>query len=66
MACLNPQRTYFLVTCPRLDPNHGVIARGFAWTSLEATVVVYNSINLLEVVGSLYTDAGKTTMSNFC
>ena len=61
MACLNPQRTYFLVTCPRLDPNDGVIARGFAWTSLE-----YNSINLLEVVGSLYTDAGKTTMSNFC
>ena len=44
MACLNPQRTYFLVTCPRLDPNDGVIARGFAWTSLEATVVVYNSM----------------------
>ena len=44
MACLNPQRTYFLVTCPRLDPNDGIIARGFAWMSLEETVVVYNSM----------------------
>ena len=45
MACLNPQRTYFLVTCPRLDPNDGIIAHGFACrTSLEETVVVYNSM----------------------
>ena len=43
MACLNPQRTYFLVTCARLDPNDGIIARGFEWTSLEGTIVVYNS-----------------------
>ena len=35
---------YFLVTCPRLDPNDGIIARGFAWMSLEETVVVYKSM----------------------
>ena len=55
MACLNPLRTYFLVTCPRLDPNNGIIACGFVWTSLEEKVVIYN------VVGCL----GKTTMSSF-
>ena len=33
-------RTYFLVTCPRLDPNNGITARGCAWMSPEETVVV--------------------------
>ena len=32
---------YFLVTCPRLDPNDGVTARGCAWMSLEETVVAF-------------------------
>ena len=59
MACLNPLRAYFLVKCPRLDPNDGITVRGFAWTSPEETVVVYN------FVGCLYSDVAKTTMSNF-
>ena len=50
MACLNPLRTYFLVTCPRLDPNNGITARGFTWTSPEEKFVIFN------VAGSL----GKT------
>ena len=29
-SCLNPLWTYFLVTCPRLDPNDGITARGCA------------------------------------
>ena len=40
-SCLNPLWTYFLVTCPRLDPNDGITARGCAWMSLEETVVVF-------------------------
>ena len=32
-SCLNPLWTYFLVTCPRLDPNDGITARGCAWIS---------------------------------
>ena len=40
-SCLNPLWTYFLVTCPRLDPNDGISARGRAWISPEETVVVF-------------------------
>ena len=32
---------YFLVTCPRLDSNDGIKARGCAWISPEETVVVF-------------------------
>ena len=39
-SCLNPLWTYFLVTCPRLDLNDGITARGCAWMSPEETVVV--------------------------
>ena len=34
-SCLDPLWTYFLVTCPRLDPNDGITARGCAWMSPE-------------------------------
>jgi len=37
-------------------------ARGFAWTSPEETVVVYDR---LMVVCFLYTDVAKTTLRNF-
>ena len=39
-SCLNPLWTYFPVTCPRMDPNHGITARGWACMSAEETVVV--------------------------
>ena len=53
-SCLNPLWTYFPVTCPRMDPNDGITARGWAWMSQEETVV-----------GCLYTDVAKTSMRNF-
>ena len=56
-SCLNPLWTYFLVTCPRLDPNDGITARGCAWMSPKETVVVF--------VQCFYTDVGKTSISNF-
>ena len=39
-SCLNPLWTYFPVKCPRMDPNHGITARGWACMSAEETVVV--------------------------
>ena len=36
-----PTLNLFLVTCPRLDPNDGITARGCAWMSPEETVVVF-------------------------
>ena len=39
--------TYFLVTCPRLDPNDGITARGCACMSPEETVVVFVQCFLL-------------------
>ena len=56
-SCLNPLWTYFLVTCPRLDPNDGITARGCAWMSPEEIVVVF--------VQCYYTDVAKTSISNF-
>ena len=56
-SCLNPLWAYFLVTCPRLDPNDGITARGCAWMSPEETVVVF--------VQCFYTDVPKTWISNF-
>ena len=53
----NPLWAYFLVTCPRLDPNDGITARGCAWMSPEETVVVF--------VQCFYTDVAKTSISNF-
>ena len=47
----------FLVTCPRLDPNDGITARGRACMSPEETVVVS--------VQRFYTDVAKTSISNF-
>ena len=55
--CLNPLWTYFLVTCPRLDLNDSITARGCAWMSPEETVVVF--------VQCFYTDEAKTSISNF-
>ena len=52
-SCLNPLWTYFPVTCPRMDPNDGITARGWAWMSPEETVV-----------GCLYTHVAKTSMRN--
>ena len=49
--------TYFLVTCPRLDPNDGITARGCAWMSPEETVVVF--------VQCFSIDVAKTSISNF-
>ena len=60
-SCLNPLWTYFRVTCSRLDPDDGITARGCAWMSPEETVVVL----IKEVVGCLYTDVTKTSISNF-
>ena len=54
---LNPLWTYFLVTCPRLDPNDGITARGCAWMLPEETVVVF--------VQCVYTDVAKSSISNF-
>ena len=48
---------YFLVTCPRLDPNDGITARGCAWMSPEETVVVF--------VQCFSIDVAKTSISNF-
>ena len=59
--CLNPLWYYFLVTCPRLDPNDDITGRGCAWMSLEETVVVL----IQYVVGCLYTDIAKTSTGNF-
>ena len=56
-SCLNPLWTYFLVTCPRLDPNDGITARGCVWMSPEETVIVF--------VQCFYTDVAKTSISNF-
>ena len=56
-SCLNPLWTYFLVTCPRLDPNDGITARKCAWMPREETVVVF--------VQCFYTDVAKTSISNF-
>ena len=56
-SCLNPLWTYFLVTCPRLDPNDGITARGCVWMSPEETVIVF--------VQCFYTDEAKTSISNF-
>ena len=56
-SCLNPLWAYFLVTCPRLDPNDGITARGCAWMSPKETVVVF--------VQCFYTDVAKTSISNF-
>ena len=56
-SCLNPLWTYFLVTCPRLDPNDGITARRCVWMSPEETVVVF--------VQCFYTDVAKTSISNF-
>ena len=56
-SCLNPLWTYFLVTCPRLDPNDGITARGCAWMSPEETVVVF--------VQCFSIDVAKTSISNF-
>ena len=56
-SCLNPLWTYFLVTCPRLDPNDCITARGCAWMSPEETVVVF--------VQCFYTDVAKSSISNF-
>ena len=56
-SCLNPLWTYSLVTCPRLDLNDGITARGCAWMSPEETVVVF--------VQCFYTDEAKTSISNF-
>ena len=55
--CLNPLWTYFLVTCPRLNLNDGITARGCAWMSPEEAVVVF--------VQCFYTDVAKTSISNF-
>ena len=59
--CLNPLWYYFLVTCPRLDPDDGITGRRCAWMSLEETVVVL----IQYVVGCLYTDIAKTSIGNF-
>ena len=56
-SCLNPLCTNFLVTCPRLDLNEGITARGCAWMSPEETVVVF--------VQCFYTDVAQTSISNF-
>ena len=56
-SCLNPLWTYFLVTCPRLDPNDGITARVCAWMSPEETVAVF--------VQCLYTNVAKTSINNF-
>ena len=48
---------YFLVTCPGLDPNDGITARGCAWMSPEETVVVF--------VQCFSIDVAKTSISNF-
>ena len=42
--CLNPLWYYFLVTCPRLDPNDGITGRGCAWMSLEVDSCRFNTI----------------------
>ena len=60
-SCLNPLWIYFRVTCSRLDPDDGITARGCACMSPEETVVVL----IKEVVGCLYTDVTKTSISNF-
>ena len=49
-SCLNPHWTYFLVTCPWLDPNDGNTARGCAWMSPEETVVVFNNRMLVAYI----------------
>ena len=52
-----PLWTYFLVTCPRLDPNDGITGRGCPCMSPEETVVV--------LVQCFYTDVAKISISNF-
>ena len=47
----------FLVTCPGLDPNDGITARGCAWMSPEETVVVF--------VQCFFVDVAKTSICDF-